>query len=369
MAFSRKVHEDRGYHEMSGPQMNSRVLWETSGHWEHYHDDMFIVETENAVPYALKPMNCPNHIMAFKRKNRSYRDLPLRFFETSVLHRKEASGAMHGMLRVQAFRQDDAHNFITEDQIESEINEILDIADYLYDTFGLTYRPVLSTRPEEGYLGEIELWDKAEASLRKVLDARYPGGYDVNEGDGAFYGPKIDILMRDVLGREWQLSTVQLDFQLCRRFDVYYTDSNGKREHPVMIHRALYGSFERFIGLLIENFAGKFPFWFSPVQIGIVPVHSEHEQYAHKIAAELSEQGYRVHVDISDGTMGNKIKSYRHQLIPYVIILGDAEAAADTVSLRTRSGKQINGIPLEAFSRACKKMTDEKTLELIEEIE
>jgi len=368
LAFSRETHEKRGYQEIAGPQLNSRALWETSGHWEHYQENMFCIDLDENSNYALKPMNCPNHIMAFKRKNRSYRDLPMRFFETSVLHRREPSGSLHGIMRVQAFRQDDSHNFITEAQIGEEINEILDIADYLYDTFGITYRPVLSTRPDEGYLGEIEVWDAAEEALRKVLDARYPGGYDINEGDGAFYGPKIDILIKDVLGREWQQATIQLDFQLCRRFDVKYTDSDGLLKHPVMIHRALYGSLERFIGGLIEHFAARFPFWISPMQIGIVPVHPQHEDYAREIAEKLRENAWRVDIDTSDGTMGNKIKSYRHQLIPYVIILGDAESGANTISVRTRNGKQINNIPLESFIAICQKMTKERTIELVEEM-
>ncbi|MDR2166746.1 MAG: threonine--tRNA ligase [Clostridiales bacterium] len=366
--FSRKVHEARGYHEMAGPQLNSGTLWETSGHWEHYRENMYIFEQENYA-LALKPMNCPNAIKAYARKNRSYRDLPLRFMDTSVLHRKEASGTFHGLLRVQSFRQDDSHNFITFEQISEEINEILDITDYLYGVFGLSSRAVLSTRPEEGFLGDIADWDKAEGELKQVLQARYgDDNFSVDEGGGAFYGPKIDIKVHDSLKREWQLATIQLDFQLAGKFGAEYTDSDGKRKTPVLIHRALFGSLERFIGVLIEHFAAKFPFWLSANQIGIVPVHKEHEAYAAGIKARLDAEGFRVNIDTSDGTMGNKIKSYRNELTPYIIILGDKEAAEGTISLRTRSGTQINNIPLESFIAACRGMEGEYSLELVEEL-
>ena len=366
--FSRKVHEDRGYQEISAPLLNSSVLWETSGHWDHYQDNMFKSELANEQVYALKPMNCPNAIMVYKRKNRSYRDLPLRYFETDFLHRKEATGALHGLMRVQSFRQDDAHNFLTEEQIYNEINEILDITDYLYGVFGLQSKVTLSTRPEEGFLGEIETWNNAENALKQVLDARYNGEYVINEGDGAFYGPKIDIMVNDVLNREWQLGTIQLDFQLASRFNLHYTDKDGKQKTPVVIHRALFGSFDRFIGVIIEHFAGKFPFWLSPVQIGVVPVHTEHEEYAHKVTKQLRNAGYLVNIDISDGTMGNKIKSFRHEMMPYIIILGEKEMTEGTISLRTRSGVQINDISLETFMGMCRKMEDERLIDLIEEI-
>jgi len=367
--FSRKTHEARGYQEMSGPQLNNQKLWETSGHWEHYRENMFLVELDEAQTYALKPMNCPNAMIAFARKNRSYKELPLRFMETSIIHRKEASGSVHGLLRVQAFRQDDAHNFITPDQVEEEINNILNITDYLYGVFGLEHRAVLSTRPLEGYLGDIADWDKAEAQLKHVLDTRYEGDYQLNEGDGAFYGPKIDIMVKDTLGREWQLCTIQLDFQLAGKFDIEYTDRDGTRKTPVVIHRALFGSLERFIGVIIEHFAAKFPFWLAPVQIGIVPVHSDHEGYGNEIKAKLEAQGFRVTIDTTDGTMGNKIKSYRHELVPYVLILGDKERDENLVSFRNRNGAQVNGVTLDAFIEACKEMQAKHSIDLVDEIE
>lgn len=317
---------------------------------------------------ALKPMNCPNAIKTFARKSRSYRELPLRYSDTSYIHRREVSGTLHGLMRVQAFRQDDAHIFLTAEQIYDEINEILDITNHIYGVFGLSYRPVLSTRPEEGYLGEIATWDAAEAALKSVLDASFGDAYDINEGDGAFYGPKIDILVKDVLNREWQLCTIQLDFQLASRFDVSYADRDGKHKMPIIIHRTIIGAFERVIGVLIEHFAGKFPFWLSPVQIGVVPVHTEHEEYAKKIAARFEGAGYRVSVDTSDGTMGNKIKSFRHEMVPYIIIVGEKEVADNNISIRIRSGVQLNGIGIEDFENMCGRLENERLLELIEEV-
>ena len=367
LEFTQKLHEQRGYQEIVGPQLNHQSLWITSGHWEHYHDNMFTVELQNEQTFALKPMNCPNAMIAYARKNRSYRDLPLRYMETSLLHRKESSGAVHGLLRVQTFRQDDSHNFISHDQIYSEINDILDITDYLYNLFGLTYRPVLSTRPE-GFLGEITEWDAAETELKKVLDTRFKDDYIINEGDGAFYGPKIDIMVCDTLGREWQCCTIQLDFQLAAKFNLQYTNADGKLITPVVVHRALFGSIERFLGILIEHFAARFPFWLSPVQVGIVPVAKVHEEYAKTIETKLRAAGIKANTDTTDGTMGNKIKSYRNELTPYIIIVGDKETQENTISLRVRTGTQINDVKLENFIKICNKMLKEFSLELIEEV-
>ena len=368
LEFSQKTHAERGYLEMSGPQLNSRKLWETSGHWEHYQDNMYIIELENEQAFALKPMNCPNAMIAYGRKSRSYRDLPLRYFETSIIHRKEASGTFHGLFRVQAFRQDDSHNFISNEQIYDEINHILDISDYLYDTFGLGYRPTLSTRPKEGYLGNIADWDNAEEQLRQVLNRRYgEGNYQINEGDGAFYGPKIDMMVKDVLEREWQCCTIQLDFQLAGKFGLKYADQSGALKTPVVVHRALFGSLERFLGIMIEHFAARFPFWLSPLQVGIVPVHEKHIEYAEKIRRQLYSHGIKAHVDTTEGTMGNKIKSFRHELVPYILILGDKELEDDTISLRVRTGKQINGISLQDFLEKAIDMLQNRSLELTEE--
>lgn len=367
--FWRQEHEKRGYHEISSPLVNRDVLWKTSGHWAHYKENMFAIPLSEDQTFAVKPMNCPNAMVVYGRKTRSYRDLPLRFSDCDVLHRKEGSGTLHGLLRVQMFRQDDSHNFITEDQIHSEINSILDIADLFYSIFGLTYSPVLSTRPKD-FMGDIALWDKAEAELKSVLDARYgKDGYKINEGDGAFYGPKIDIMMKDALNRVWQTGTIQLDFQLSRNFNLTYTDKDGKQKIPVVVHRVIYGSMERFIGILIEHFAGKFPFWISANQIGIVPVRDEHIDYANKIAEKIRMSGLRVSVDTSEGTMGNKIKSFRKKLLPYIIIVGDKEMENNTISLRVRTGKQINDISLDSFISQCKNMVENHSLDLCEEFQ
>ena len=365
--FWREEHEKRGYQEISSPLVNLNSLWKISGHWAHYQENMFIIPLSEEQVYAVKPMNCPNAMLVFQRKTRSYRDLPLRFSDCDVLHRKEVSGTLHGLLRVQMFRQDDSHNFISEDQIYSEINSILDIADLFYNIFGLTYSPVLSTRPKD-FMGEVELWDKAETELKAVLDARYgTDGYKVNEGDGAFYGPKIDIMMKDALNRVWQMGTIQLDFQLSRNFNLTYTDRDGSLKTPVVVHRVVYGSIERFIGLLIEHFAGHFPFWISAQQVGIVPVRDEHIDYANGIAEKLRMAKIRATVDASNGTMGNKIKSFRQGMLPYILIVGDKEKDEGTISLRVRTGKQVNDISLDSFIGVCRDMTETHALTLTEE--
>ena len=369
LEFVRGILDERGYQEIAGPQLKNRTIWETSGHWEHYHENMFTFVISEEHVMALKPMNCPNAIKTFGRKNRSYRELPLRYSDTSPIHRKEVSGTLHGLMRVQAFRQDDAHIFLTEEQIPNEFNELFEIMNQMYSVFDLKYRAVLSTRPNEGYLGDIATWDTAEDTLKKALNAHFGDNYTINEGDGAFYGPKIDIYLKDALEREWQMCTVQLDFQLASRFGVHYTDKDGKQKSPIIIHRTIIGAFERIIGVLIEHFAGKFPFWLSPLQIGVVPVHPEHEEYAHKITNQLKKAGYRVHIDTSDGTMGNKIKSFRHEMVPYIVILGEKEAANNTISLRTRGGVQLNDMPLDKFLDICNILESGRMLELIEGID
>jgi threonyl-tRNA synthetase len=341
-------------------------MWKTSGHWAHYQDNMFVVPMTEEQTYALKPMNCPSGMLVYGRKTRSYRDLPMRLADIGLLHRKEASGTMHGLLRVQEFHQDDSHNFITEGQIQGEINEILDIADTLYATFGLTFRPTLSTRPED-FMGEAALWDEAERQLKAVLDARYgAGNYQVNEGDGAFYGPKIDIKVTDALHRVWQTATIQVDFQLPRNFGLTYTDSDGQLKTPVVLHRAIFGSLERFIGILIEHFAGKFPFWLSPLQVGVVPVRADYNDYAAQVTAQLRAAGLRARLDQSNGTMGNKVKGFRNELAPYIVIVGEQEQQAGSISLRVRTGTQVNGIAPEQFLAACAAMNREHSLDLTE---
>lgn len=364
LEFWRDEHEKRGYQEISSPQINYNKLWRQSGHWDHYKDNMFVIPISENEIYGVKPMNCPNAIVVYKRKTRSYRDLPLRLSDCDVLHRKEKSGQLHGLLRVQMFRQDDSHNFITENQIYDEINGILDIADLFYGIFGLEYRPELSTRPAD-FMGDIALWDKAEAALKEILDKRYgEGGYDINEGDGAFYGPKIDIMMKDALDRTWQMGTIQVDFQLPRNFDLTYMDKDGEFKVPVMIHRVIYGSLERFIGLLIESTAGKFPFWLSPLQVGIVPVREFHNEYAQSIADQLRDHRIRVEVDDRDAQMGGKISKFRKELLPYILIVGDKEKEANTVSVRIRDGVQLHNIPVDAFLKVVDIMNKKRELQL-----
>lgn len=372
--YWRGIHDLHGYQEISAPIINNKKLWLISGHWAHYVNNMFIIPGKDGTieaddTMAAKPMNCPNAMNVFKRRVHSYRDLPIRYSETDVVHRKEKTGQLNGLFRVQMFRQDDDHTFVMESQIEDEIKDILGIANEIYDTFGLTYRAELSTRPED-FMGDIELWNQAEASLKKILDGMYgEGNYEINEGDGAFYGPKIDLQIKDALGREWQCGTVQLDFQLPRNFELTYTASDGSERVPVVIHRALFGSLERFIGILIEHFKGAFPFWLSPYQVGIVPIRMEHNEYAKKVAGRLAASRIRFEVDYSDKNMKEKIKYYKNYKTPYVIILGDKEAEEGTVSLNLRgSNRQVNNIPLDIFIDMCNKMNREHSLELIDSL-
>lgn len=365
--FWREEHEKRGYQEISSPLINHNSLWVTSGHWDHYQHNMFTIDVDENTTYGVKPMNCPNSIVVYKRKTHSYRDLPLRLSDCDVLHRKEKSGELNGLLRVQMFRQDDSHNFITEDQIFDEVNAILDIADLFYGIFGLQYRPELSTRPVD-FMGDISLWDKAEKALKEILDKRYgEDGYDINEGDGAFYGPKIDIMMKDALKRQWQMGTIQLDFQLPRNFDITYTDKDGKEKTPVLIHRVIYGSLERFIGILIENFKGSFPFWISPVQVGIVPIGENHIEYAKIIEERLRTVRVRCESELSENHMNKKIKYFRNYRVPYVVVVGDSEREKKTVSVNIRGGKQMKDIPLDIFVALCERLNNSRILELVDD--
>ena len=381
LEFWRKLHEEYGYQEILAPVINHKNLWETSGHWGHYKENMFLVtnatvneetdeeEINTDIQYAIEPMNCPNAINVYKNGLHSYKELPLRYSETQVIHRREKSGELNGLFRVQMFHQDDDHTFLTEDMIEDEIGDIMDIAKFIYETFGLTYEAELSTRPDD-FMGAPELWDAAEASLKRILDKKYgEGGYEINEGDGAFYGPKIDLKMKDCIGREWQMGTIQLDFQLPLNFDLRYVAADGSQKRPVMIHRAIFGSFERFIGILIENFKGAFPFWMSPYQVGIVPIRPEHNEYAKKVEKALRKAGIRVEADYSDENMKTKIKGFKKFKEPYILILGDKEAEEETVSVNVRGNKQMNGVPLADFIELCKKQIEEHTLDLIDSVE
>ena len=373
--FWRTIHERHGYQEISGPIINNRYLWKTSGHWAHYVDNMFIIpghdeegnmDIETQDTYAAKPMNCPNAINVYRNSLRSYRELPFRISQVDVIHRKEKSGELNGLFRVQAFRQDDAHTLLTEEQIADEMADIMDIADEIYGTFGLTYEVELSTRPDD-FMGDIEVWNDAEAALKRILDNRFgEGNYEVNEGDGAFYGPKIDIKMRDALGREWQTGTIQLDFQLPLNFDLKYVADDGTHKRPVMIHRAIFGSFERFIGILTENYKGLFPFWMCPYQVGIVPILPEHNDYAMKVKEALTQAGIRAEADLAYRNMKEKIKGFHGMKDPYIVILGDKEIADNSVSVTIRGNKKMNGVPLDRFIEICKKMNSEHMQTLIE---
>ncbi|MDY6351791.1 MAG: threonine--tRNA ligase [Lachnospiraceae bacterium] len=368
--FWRGIHDAHGYQEISGPVVSKKELWVTSGHWAHYQDGMFVIpgEDDNDT-YALKPMNCPNAIKVYMNKARSYRELPLRINQVDVIHRKEKSGELNGLFRVQMFRQDDAHTLVTEDQIASEIKDIMDIATEIYGTFGLTYKAELSTRPDD-YMGDIEVWNRAEADLKDILEKTYgAGNYEINEGDGAFYGPKIDLKMKDALGREWQMGTIQLDFQLPLNFDMKYTAADSTIKRPVMIHRAIFGSMERFIGILIENFKGAFPFWLSPYQVGIVPIREEHNDYAREVESLLRKNRIRVEADYSEANMKNKIKNFKNYKDPYILVLGDKEKENRTVSINLRgSNKQLNNVPLDVFLDMCDQMVEEHSLELLDQI-
>ena len=345
--YWRELHRKKGYNEFSGPQLNSSVLWKTSGHWDHYKEDMFVLTDADGAEQALKPMNCPNSIKIFESKTRSYKDLPLRFNDVDVIHRNEKSGQLNGLFRVRMFRQDDSHNFVTKEQIGSEIKEILKIAGEIYDVFNLPYILTLSTRPED-FMGEIETWNQAEKELKEVLNELCgEGKYRINEGDGAFYGPKIDIKMQDCLGREWQMGTIQVDFQLPQRFDLSYIDKDGSKQMPVMIHRAIFGSFERFIGIITEHYAGAFPTWLSPVQVKVISVSEKSADYATSVAEKLDAKGIRVEVDNSNERIGYKIRGAQLEKVPYMIILGENEANAGKVSIRKRNGEEIKDLSFD----------------------
>ena len=332
----RKVHKKAGYVEISTPIILNRVLWETSGHWEHYHDDMFTLSTEDG-EFAIKPMNCPGSILVYQNEPRSYRDLPLRLAEPGIVHRNEKSGQLHGLMRVRCFTQDDAHTYITQDQIKDEVRRIVEIIDGMYKLFGFKYGVELSTRPEDS-MGTDEEWAAAENGLREALEAlNLP--YTINEGDGAFYGPKIDFHLVDCLGREWQCATIQLDFQLPQRFELEYMGEDGKKHRPIMIHRVVFGSIERFIGILTEHFAGAFPTWLAPVQVKVLPISDKYEAYAKQVEEALDEAGIRVESDLRSEKIGYKIREAQLKKIPYMLVVGEKEESAGLVSVRSR----VNG--------------------------
>ena len=336
ISFWRQEHAKRGYQEIVSPLLNKKELYVTSGHFDHYWENMFTSETEEGELYAMKAMNCPNAMTVYKIKSRSYRDLPLRFSDTDTLHRYELSGTLNGLLRVREFKQDDAHIFVTQEQIKEEYLRILEITEQFYSVFNMKYAFRLGTRPDK-FMGDPALWDIAEETLKDIL--RYSGkDYFIEEGDGAFYGPKIDILMTDVLGRSWQMGTLQLDFQQPLRFGLKYTDSDGQEKTPIAIHRVIYGSLERFIGILIEHLNGKFPVWLSPEQIRLITVNQEKDiiAFAESLATEAREQGLRVVVDASNESVGKKIRVSVMEKVPYTVVIGQKEVETQLVTPRIR---------------------------------
>jgi len=361
--FWRVEHQKRGYQETITPQLNKKQLYVTSGHWDHYRENMFICDMGENEIYCLKPMNCPNAMTIFKQGIHSYRDLPLRLSDCDALHRHEKSGELNGLLRVQKMAQDDAHIFVTEDQISEEYKKILEIANLFYSIFGIKFKIRLGTRPDD-FMGDIATWDKAEKELEQIL-IENKFDYFVGEGEGAFYGPKLDILMDDCLGRQWQTGTIQLDFQLPRKFDLKYTDSDGSEKTPVVIHRVIYGSLERFMGILIEQFAGAFPLWLSPVQVKLIPITDAQHEYANKILAELKEEGIRVEIDDRSEKMQAKIRDAQIQKIPYMLIIGNREVESNSVSVRQRDEQDLGAIPFIDFLAKVKEQINTKSLNLI----
>ena len=343
--FWYEAHTKAGYQFIKSPIIMSKELWETSGHWDHYRQNMYTTLVDEH-EYAIKPMNCPGSILVYKNSLHSYRDLPIRMGELGLVHRHEASGALNGVFRVRSFTQDDAHIFLREDQIESEVVNLINFIDKFYSIFGLSYDIELSTRPEEGYIGDIEVWNKAEKALN---DACVAAGRKctINPGDGAFYGPKLDFHIHDSLNRVWQCATIQLDMNLPERFDCTYIDADGEKKRPLMLHRVVFGSIERFIGIIIEHFGGAFPLWLAPRQVVIVPVHHEkHLEYATKVKEALEEVGLRVEIDNRNEKMGYRIREAQTSKIPYTLVVGDGEMENNTVTVRKFGIKETESMSL-----------------------
>ena len=361
--FWRKEHFANGYEILYTPHIGLSKLWETSGHLDFYKENMYSPITIDEQDYYLKPMNCPFHILAYKSRIRSYRELPLRWAELGTVYRYEMSGVLSGLMRVRGFTQDDAHIFCTPEQMSSEISEVLRFSLYMLDTFGFPkYRVYLSTRPKDA-VGEPQKWEDAQTELRRVITENKLD-YKVDEGGGAFYGPKIDIKIEDALGREWQTTTIQFDFNLPERFNMTYMGADGKEHQPYMIHRALFGSWERFFGLLIEHYAGAFPVWLSPVQVAVIPISDQHLDYARKIETELKENNIRVHVDDSNERMNQKIREAQLEKIPYMLVVGNKEAENGTVSVRLRTGEQLPSLSIDEFKSKIKRMINNRVNEL-----
>ena len=355
--YWRKLHNEAGYVEIETPIMLNKELWIRSGHWDHYKENMYTSMIDNK-EFALKPMNCPGGMLVYKSEGHSYRDLPLRVGELGRVHRHEISGALHGLMRVRAFTQDDAHIFMLPEQIKSEILGVIKLIDEVYDTLGFKYNVELSTRPEDS-MGSDEEWNMAERSLKEALDE---GGldYKINEGDGAFYGPKIDFHIEDSLGRSWQCGTIQLDFQLPQRFELEYIGSDGEKHRPIVIHRVIFGSIERFIGILIEDFAGKFPVWISPIQVKVLPISDSFMEYGHEVIDKLRKYGIRCEIDNRSEKIGYKIREARNERVPYMIRVGEKEKNHGNISLRSRDMGEEGSTSLEEFITRVLKEDQEK---------
>ncbi len=353
----RQVLLDNGYGEILTPIILNEGLWHQSGHWDHYKENMYFTKIDDN-DYAVKPMNCPGSVIVYGSTPHSYRDLPIRLAEYGLVHRHELSGALHGLFRVRAFTQDDAHVYCLRSQIKDEVFRMIDLADYLYGTFGFKYSVEVSTRPDD-YMGDLESWNLAEDSLKKALEERGID-YEINEGDGAFYGPKIDFQLEDAIGRTWQCGTIQLDFQLPENFDLTYINEKGEKERPVMLHRALLGSFERFLGILIEHFAGKFPLWLAPVQLRVIPVSEKFLPYAEEVEKTFKDAGFRIDLDRRDEKLGKKIRDGQLQKIPYVFVVGEKEVEGKNISVRARDGIDLGAQEIDAFLEKIKKEVAEK---------
>ena len=350
--FWRKIHTQNGYIEIKTPIMLNQGLWHQSGHWDHYKNNMYTTVIDD-VDFALKPMNCPGGMLVFKRKLHSYKDLPVRMGELGLVHRHEKSGQLNGLFRVRCFTQDDAHIFCLPSQIESEIITLMKLIDKVYNMFGFNYTVELSTRPEDS-MGSDEAWETAENALKKALEEiNMP--YKINEGDGAFYGPKIDFHIKDCLGREWQCGTIQLDFQMPERFDLSYIGEDGEKHRPVMLHRVVFGSIERFIGIITEHFAGAFPMWLAPVQVKVLPIADAHHDYAKKLVAEFEAAGLRVELDDRNEKIGYKIREAQLEKVPYMLVIGDKEIEANSVGVRSRKDGDLGAMAVTDFIEKAKK--------------
>ena len=360
--FWRELHQKAGYVEVRTPQIMSRTLWENSGHWDHYKDNMYTTLIDD-MDFCIKPMNCPGGILVYKRKPHSYRDLPIRMGELGVVHRHELSGALHGLMRVRCFTQDDAHIFCTPDQLMDEIFGVINLIDSVYKVFGFEYDLELSTRPEDS-MGSDEDWEAATNALRQALDS-LDRPYKINEGDGAFYGPKIDFHLHDCIGRTWQCGTIQVDFQMPERFDITYMGADGEKHRPIMLHRVAFGSIERFIGILIEQFAGAFPLWLAPVQVEVIPVSERHLEYAAKVRDQMVAAGLRCELDTRNEKMGYKIREAQMMKIPYMLVVGDKEIENNSVAVRSRAGGDLGVMEPAAFLAKAQEEIRSKALESV----